>query len=122
MTEYELADLLGSISGDTLVFIPLVISLVSGYMVVAWLVGKQLTRAQVVLINSLYIAFFVLLAFSWTKRVLVAMSYQSELMAMNPNRVEVQGSWLIPVVSVLMIITLLACLKFMRDIRHPKTE
>jgi hypothetical protein len=122
MTEYELADLLGSITGDTLVFIPLVISLVSGYMVVAWLVGKQLTRAQVVLINSLYIAFFVLLAFSWTKRVLVAMSYQSELMAMNPNRLEVQGPWLIPVVSVLTIITLLACLKFMRDIRHPKTE
>jgi hypothetical protein len=109
-------------SGDSLVFIPLFISLVSGYLVVAWLVGKQLARAQVVLINSLYITFLVLLAFSWTKRVFIGISYQSELMAMNPNRVEVLGPWLVPIISVLGIILILACLKFMWDIRHPKAK
>ena len=122
MTEYELADLLASSSGDTLVYIPLFISILSGYLVVAWLVGNQLTRAQVVLINALYIAVSLLLGASWAKRVSVTLSYQRELIAMNPRRVEVMGDWLIPIVTLIAIAFLIGSLKFMWDIRHPKTE
>jgi hypothetical protein len=122
MTEYELADLLASFSGDTLVYIPLFISILSGYLVVAWLVGNRLTRAQVVLINALYIAVLLLLGASWAKRVSVALSYQRELIAMNPRRVEVMGDWLIPIVTLIAIAFLIGSLKFMWDIRHPKTE
>jgi hypothetical protein len=122
MTEYELADLLASFSGDTLVYIPMVISVVSGYLVVAWLVGNRLSRSQVSLVNVLYVSFMLLLGFSWAKRVSVALSYQDELIAKNPNRVEVQGDWLVVVVFVMTSIVLIATLKFMWDIRHPKSE
>ena len=46
MTEYEIADLLGSASADSLVFIPIMLTIVSGYLVVAWLVGAELTKSK----------------------------------------------------------------------------
>jgi hypothetical protein len=41
MTEYELADLAASVSADSLVFLPLALSIISGYLVVAWLVESD---------------------------------------------------------------------------------
>lgn len=122
MTEYELADLMGAASGDSLVFIPLVISVVSGYLVVAWLVGSRLTRSQLYLINSLFVGMTTLLGFAWYTRIRVALSYQDELLGLNPDRVELVGAWLIPAVTILGLSGLVSCLKFMWDVRHPKKE
>jgi len=121
MTEYELADLMGSVSGDSLVFIPLVISLVSGYLVVAWLIGSKLTKSQLYLINSLFLGMNLLLGSAWVTRVQVALSYQSELLEINPERAGLVGPWLIPAVFILAISGITACLKFMWDVRHPRT-
>ena len=121
MTEYELADLMGSVSGDSLVFIPLVISLVSGYLVVAWLIGSKLTKSQLYLINSLFLGMNLLLGSAWVTRVQVALSYQSELLELNPERAGLVGPWLIPAVFILAISGITACLKFMWDVRHPRT-
>ena len=52
----------------------------------------------------------------------MTLSYQRELIAMNPRRVEVMGDWLIPIVTLIAIAFLIGSLKFMWDIRHPKTE
>jgi hypothetical protein len=122
MSEYELADILVSVSGDTLVFIPLFISIFSGYLVVAWIVGEELTRAQVSLVNTLFCAFVLLLLVAWAKRILVVLSYQAELITMNPSRPELVGGWLIPGVTIFMLIALLACLNFMWSIRHAQTK
>jgi hypothetical protein len=121
MTEYELADLLSSASGDSLVFIPLVISVVSGYLVVAWLVGSKMTSSQLYLINGLFIGMIILLGFAWLTRIKVALSYQNELLELNPGRAELVGPWLVPAVSILGLTALISCLKFMWDVRHPKT-
>ena len=121
MTEYELAYLLGSVSGDSLVFIPLFVSLVSGYLVVAWLVGARLTNSQLYLVNSLFVGMISLLGFAWFTRVRVALSYQKELLQLNPERVELVGPWLVPAVSILSFAVLVSCLKFMWDVRHPET-
>jgi hypothetical protein len=122
MSEYELADILVSVSGDTLVFIPLFISIFSGYLVVAWIVGEELTRAQVSLVNTLFCAFVLLLLVAWAKRILVVLSYQADLITMNPSRPELVGGWLIPGVTIFMLVALLACLNFMWSIRHAQTK
>ena len=121
MTEYELADLLASVSGDSLVFLPLMISLVSGYLIVAWLVGHKLERSQVALVNTLFLSINLLFGFAWAGRIRVAMSYQTELLLLNPDRLPLIGEWLIPSASAFVAVTVMACLKFMWDIRHTNT-
>ena len=122
MSEYELADLAASVSADSLVFLPLTLSIISGYLVVAWLVGVRLLRSQVILINSLFVGAIFLFGFAWANRVRVAMAYQDELIAMNPARLEIVESWLIPAAVVAITVVTLACFKFMWDVRHPKAE
>jgi uncharacterized membrane protein len=122
MTEYELADLAASVSADSLVFLPLWLSIISCYLLVAWLVGDRLLRSQVILINSLFAGAILVTGLAWSNRVRVAMAYQDELIAMNPARLEIVESWLIPAAVVAITVVTLACFKFMWDVRHPKAE
>jgi hypothetical protein len=122
MSEYELADLAASVSADSLVFLPLMLSIISGYLVVAWLVGDRLSRSQVILVNSLFAGAILLPGLAWSNRIRVAIAYQDELIAMNPARLEIIEPWLIPSAATTATVITLACFKFMWDVRHPKTE
>ncbi len=73
MSEYELADLVRSISADSLVFLPMLLSVVSGYLVVAWVVGARLTLAQVSLVNTLFVSVVMMFCFGWVNRVQLAL-------------------------------------------------
>ncbi len=118
MTEYELADLMGAASGDSLVFIPIIVSFISAYLVVAWLIGAKLSLSQVSLVNSVFLIFAGLIGSSWLVRIELALSYQKELLAINPERAVLVNAWLVPSVSVVAVLLFLGCLKFMWDIRH----
>lgn len=118
MSEYELADLVRSISADSLVFLPMLLSVVSGYLVVAWVVGARLTLAQVSLVNTLFLSVVTMFCFGWVNRVQLALVYQSELLDLNPARHELIGPWLVPATLAYVSITAIACIKFMWDIRH----
>ena len=122
MTEYELADLVASTIANSLIIAPILISIASAYLVVAWVVGSKLDRSQVLLINSLFVSFTLLFGLSWARRIQVALSYQEELLKVNPDRMAEIGTWLPPGATILNILIILACLKFMWDIRHPKSE
>ena len=117
MTEYELADLLNSVSADSLVFIPVILTVVSGYLIVSWLVGEKLSTSQVVLVNSLFIGAILIFAMAWNVRIEVAISYQNELLEINPDRATLVNPWLQPSVFILGISAVAGCLKFMWDIR-----
>lgn len=121
MTEYELADLVASTVANSLIIAPILISIASAYLVVAWVVGSKLDRSQVLLINGLFVSFTLLFGLSWARRIQVALSYQEELLKMNPNRMAELGTWLPPGAIIVYILIMLACLKFMWDIRHPKS-
>ena len=122
MTEYELADLVASTIANSLIIAPILISIASAYLVVAWVVGSKLDRSQVLLINSLFVSFTLLFGLSWARRIQVALSYQEELLKVNPDRMAEIGTWLPQGATILNILIILACLKFMWDIRHPKKQ
>jgi len=122
MTEYELADLMGAASGDSLVFIPIIVSFISAYLVVAWLIGAKLSLSQVSLVNSLFLIFAGIMGSSWLVRIELALSYQKELLAINPERAILVNAWLVPSVSVVAVLLILGCLKFMWDIRHSSSQ
>ena len=64
----------------------------------------------------------IIFALSWNVRIEVALSYQDELLAMNPLRERFVNPWLQPAAMVLGLVVILACLKFMWDIGHSKTD
>ena len=98
------------------------ISLLSGYLITAYLAGKNLTRAQVVIVNGLYLlmsAFVLMSIFTLSNR---ATEMATIAIEMSSDRGLTPQHWLPLGVIVIFSVCLLSSLKFMWDVRHSKTE
>ena len=99
-------------------------TLIFGYLLVAYFIGSHLTKVQVVILNTLYIASIGSTVFQMVTGGLTAMGFLErfyevsentrELSAMNPD-------YLFFGVA-LNIALIIASLYFMWSVRHPKTE
>ncbi len=120
MTEYELIDAIASFNTSAVTALGVYLTLTSGYLVVAYLVGEKLTRSQVLIVSCLYLAsasFFVFAITVWLQR---SSEFVAELEALNPTR-DFSNNLLIPiVVGGISALGIAACLKFMWDVRHPR--
>ncbi|MEP1469335.1 MAG: hypothetical protein ABJK25_00020 [Halieaceae bacterium] len=98
------------------------ITLLSGYIIVAYLAGKELERSQVVIVNTLYLllSLFVLSGiYTLARRAteLAELSIDlSEYRELGPQ------IWLPYGVVVIFVFCIAASMKFMWDIRHRKDE
>ena len=107
--------------GNVLTCITLLITLVSGYLVVAFAVGERLTRPQVIIVNSIYLlmSIFVL----WGTVAMVGKAHGFEVIAYSMAgeafdefvpRGDIANS-----IAIIFSLAIVASLKFMWDIRHP---
>ena len=107
--------------GNVLTCISLLITLVSGYLVVAFTVGNRLTRQQVIIVNSIYLlmSIFVL----WGTVAMVGKAHGFEVIAYSMAgaafdefvpRGDIANS-----IAIIFGFAIVASLKFMWDIRHP---
>jgi len=96
--------------------------MMSGYLIVAWLVGGKLTRAQVSLINVLFVFFQFCMVLGWSARWELAMKYFNLLASLDPDIYAVRNPAGLVIFATVMAVSIPGCLKFMWDIRHPKTE
>ena len=120
MTEYEVYDLmLTAVDGGSTV-IGLILSLVSAYLVVAWLVGDKLTTAQVMLVNLLFLCTAPMMVWGWLGRFLAALDLQKQLLVLAPQTTERISIYVVMGFPMILFILILGSLKFMWDIRHPK--
>jgi hypothetical protein len=122
LTEYEMADLAMSAQASATPTTALFISVLSGYLIIAWLVGKRLTRAQVVFINVLFIFFQLSLVGGWASRWALSYRYSSALNSIDPSFYEVSNPVFLWAFPIAMIASVPGSLKFMWDVRHPKAE
>ena len=122
MTEYELADMLNSTTGNATPVLMGFMTTVTGYLVLTWFTGKKLNRSQATMVSTLFIFFSGLLILAWAVRFQSALMFQNELKAINPERVGLISQELIYGVVAILLVIVVACLKFMWDVRHPKTE
>ena len=122
MTEAELVSAAQALWANVIALMAILLSVVSAYLIVAYLAGSKLTRSQAVIVNSLYILVSVYLvwgSFSLAERAIehatiaIDMSTQREL-GPTPNVARA--------LVALFGVCSLASLKFMWDVRHPKTE
>ena len=122
LTEYELVDMAINVQATTTPTLAVFLTIMSGYLIVSWLAGERLTRAQVIFINVLFTFFQLGLLVGWSGRWLTFYQIASVLNSIDPT-VYVTGS---PVISVSFAIVMFAsipgCLKFLWDVRHPKIE
>ena len=122
LTEYELVDLAVNIQESITPAVSVFITIMSGYLVVAWLVGDKLTRAQVGLINVLFVGFQVMLILSWSGRWEFYFRLAKQLYSFDPIFYAVTHPAIVALFGVLMVVSIVGSLKFMWDIRHPKKE
>ena len=94
----------------------LYLTVVSGYLLVAYLAGKELTSLQTFIITTLFI-------FMASSNTLAAIGYfQNAYHFGNTFGAGRVPGWGGPVVGTIQSFGILASVKFMWDVRHPKIE
>lgn len=90
----------------------------TGYLVTAYLVGRQLTSIQAIIITGLFLWFNLFMAFGTLGYFSRAAYFYSMLQTPPPG---IQMNSVIIFVAVgFQLFGIIACLKFMWDVRHPK--
>jgi hypothetical protein len=122
MTEYEIRDLIINMADVATSILVVVMTIISAYLVVAWLVGEKLTRAQVTLVNLVFLAFAPMMLFTWAGIFVGTLRLQEKLHLINPEYYGGPSAGGIAAVSITLLVLILGSIKFMWDVRHPKIE
>ena len=122
MTEAELVEAAGNNWSSVISLLTLFISVMSGYLVVAYLVGKELKTEQVLLVNSLYGAFISFCLFAVHQMSSAAVEHGLLAIELSTQRTVAPQKWIPFAFVAIMAPMILASFKFMWDIRHPKNE
>ena len=119
----EMAQMAGS---NTIGCFGILLTLMSGYLVVAYLVGEKLTRVQIAIVNSLYVISSLSVAVSHRQCIIDVIEARSQAHFADPNSFAAVDpslmGWIPTVFAMINIGLMLASLYFMWSIRHPKIE
>lgn len=122
MTEYELADALGTYASAMQAWVATYISLLSAFLVVAYVVGKNLTTSQIIIICGGFLFFTFMCVASFFGVANRTIGFAAELKQLRPDRIYVASDEALWVMSSLMLLAIFACLKFMWDVRRTEVE
>ena len=121
MTPYEYADLAQSNFGNAISNFAVMLSIVSGYLITAYLIGAKLTRSQITILTTMFL--FVMGFLAWS---MSAYAYWGSFFA-ELGRNEATGAnlfrpsaWTIGAIALLNLFTTAMCLLFMWNVRHSK--
>lgn len=122
MTEYELEDLLTSTTLAAVEVFGIYLTVLASYLVAAYLAGSKLNTTQAITVSVLFVFGAFLSAytnFSYMARVI---PIADSLELIHPDRLYGAQPYAQRALFVLQVLGILACLKFMWDVRHPKKE
>ena len=100
------------------------ITLLSGYLVVAYLVGARLAKSELVVLNGLYAFFIVQTGWSMETAHSAGIAHHKILLELQPER-EKLAFWTMEsllVSQAFIYVAAVASLYFMWSVRHPKSE
>jgi hypothetical protein len=121
MEGIELIEAAGTYYGLGVDVLTLYITITSGYLIVAYLIGDKLTKTQVAIVNTLYIVMSSITAYGTTIWIVRGAYFSLQQSAIEVGMVH--ATYIAPaMIGVFMIGGIVACLKFMWDVRHPKAE
>lgn len=123
MTEAELVEATTAYFDIALTSLTTYITACSGYLIVAYLVGRNLTKSQNMIVSTLFCFITVVTAYAfyaWSERAFGFLYAQISLPTAVVDRepVPLMAQFL----TAALILGIVACLKFMWDVRHAKPE
>jgi hypothetical protein len=110
MTEFETAELTFSLVGYGMTAMALYFTVVSGYLIVAYLVGEQLSKSQIIIVSSLFSVFAFSLVFG-------SYSFFAEANRVGSVTASSVEYWLAAVIGLAELAGIISAFKFMFDIR-----
>lgn len=122
MTEAELVSAAQSVWANVIALIAIFLSILSAYLVVAYMAGKKMTQSQAVIVSSLFILVSTFLL--WGSFVLVQRAIEMATLAIDMSTQRTLGPTpnVARAIVIIFGICPLAALKFMWDVRHPKID
>ena len=120
MTEYEMADVLTSTTHASVDVFSAYVALMIAYLVATYLVGSKLTNTQLAIISILFVVTASTLVWALYSYLSRAIPLADALEAMNPGVNYGAQPWTRNTLTIVMSLGILACLRFMWDIRHSK--
>ena len=120
MTESELMELSQLALSNMLGAFTIFISLASGYLLVAYLVGKKLTRSQYWFINTLFLLTMVLISSAIHEFINTALTsvIAAKELSNSSGLISEQSWWAVPITYLIDFFIIAGCLKFMWDVRR----
>jgi len=122
MTTYEMADLAQNLFANSMSAFTVLLSVVFAYIVSAYLIGAKLTRMQVGMLTFVFVIVAMLVGWSMAGYVNGGVSLNGLAFPDGVGRFFAPRIWLAPLVIGINMVIVLVALKFMWDIRHPKTS
>jgi len=122
MTEYELADLAGNYSMGALSAMSLYLTIVSAYLIVAFVAGERLKTVQTLIITVLFVSaasFFTFGTVGFFSRQVYLLN---KLALLQPDASFFMDLRAIAWIAVVESLGIIAALIFMWQVRHPKTK
>ncbi|NIV17840.1 MAG: hypothetical protein GWN47_05390 [Woeseiaceae bacterium] len=98
------------------------LSIVSGYLVVAYLAGKNLTKSQAIFISSLFTVFALFALWGSVAYFYMGSQYTEHFTVPLVSQTRPFGVRPFYIIGTLQFIGIIASLRFMWDVRHDKTE
>ena len=122
MTAYEMADLLTGLVDGTIASFQLYISLIIAFLVATYLTANRMTGTQIVIVSTLFSIAALLTAWATYSYMTRAVPLADQMEVLNPDTRYGAQPWARDMLGILMILGILASLKFMWDVRHHKLD
>ncbi len=122
MTEYELRDLLTATSLASMDVFAYYLTILGSYLVATYLTGRRLSAIQAITISVLFVFGAYTTAYSSFAYMARAVELADSLELLHPDATYGAQPFAQRVLFGIQILGIIACLKFMWDVRHSKTE
>ena len=121
MTEYELLDSVANYTEAGTSALMAYLTIVSGYLVAAYVAGRNLNGMQNAIVSILFLFMTSMFSFSAFANFSRAAVVVDKLEAMNPSEKFFLDAWVAQATLAILVVGIIASLKFMWDIRHEKS-
>ena len=122
MTEYELVDNALTYYNSAMAAFAMYITVLSGYVIAAFVAGERLNRAQVSIVNALFVCITAFLTFGTVACYSRTSEYAIRLLEFDPNRAARFNEFVPMYIGVIQILGIVFCLYFMWSSRHTKAK
>lgn len=122
VTEAELLENAGIFWSNFVTTFGLGITVISGYLIVAYAVGASLTRSQVILVNVIFFGTMAFIVVGLNGFGGTAADLEGAAWALTTQRTFEPTAWGRWGVMIFIVLCVFAALKFMIDVRHPEAK